>query len=158
MRSDNGLEFTSKPMQRFYHDHGILRQSSCVETPQQNGRLERKHRHILNVARALIFQANLPKKFWGECALAAVHLINRTPRFCREKPQSAPPLIQMSRMLTPIQRGPVIHLFSSPLLHPRETQTPTGLKRHWPAVKPRPSPRQVPTGLPRLCGERAGPG
>jgi len=76
VRSDNGSEFTSKPMEQFYQDHGIIRQSSCVETPQQNGQVERKHRHVLNVVRALLFQANLPIKFWGKCVLAAVHLIN----------------------------------------------------------------------------------
>jgi len=30
VRSDNGLQFTSRAMQQFYHDHGILRQSSCI--------------------------------------------------------------------------------------------------------------------------------
>ena len=63
VRSDNGSEFTSGRMQNFYHEHGRLRESSCVDTPQQNGRVERKHRHILNVARALRFQANFPLGF-----------------------------------------------------------------------------------------------
>lgn len=57
----------------------MLFQTSCVGTPQQNGRVERKHRHILEVARALRFQASLPIEFWGESVQAVVHLINRTP-------------------------------------------------------------------------------
>ena len=66
-------------MKRYFLDHGIIFQISYTGTPQQNGRVERKHRHILNVARALRFQGNLPIKFWGECILTATYLINQTP-------------------------------------------------------------------------------
>jgi hypothetical protein len=76
-QSDNGGEFTS--LRSFFQDHGVVFQHSCVYTPQQNGVVERKHRHILQVARALKFQAHLPTLFWGECALTAVHIINRLP-------------------------------------------------------------------------------
>ncbi|PNY16822.1 retrovirus-related Pol polyprotein from transposon TNT 1-94 [Trifolium pratense] len=79
VRSDNGTEFTNMSIQTFFKQKGIIHETSCVATPQQNARVERKHRHILNIARALRFQANLPIRFWGECILAATHIINRTP-------------------------------------------------------------------------------
>ena len=55
IRSDKGTEFTSGQMQAFYYENGILRESSCVDTPQQNGQVERKQCHILNMAQALRF-------------------------------------------------------------------------------------------------------
>lgn len=77
IRSDNGSKFMV--LSSYFRQHGIAHQTSCVDTPQQNGRVERTHQHILNVARALLFQANLPVMFWGESILTAAHFINRTP-------------------------------------------------------------------------------
>jgi len=62
LRSDNGKEFTNKPLQTYFRENEILHETSCVNTPQQNGRIERKNHHILNVARALRFQTSLTLK------------------------------------------------------------------------------------------------
>jgi transposase InsO family protein len=64
LRLDNGAEFQMKD---YFSDQEIIHQLSCVETPQQNAIVERKHQHLLNVARALRFLSHLPLKFWGDC-------------------------------------------------------------------------------------------
>ena len=50
-------------MKKFYQNKGIIHETSYTNTSQQNGAMERKHDHLLNVARVLYFQANLPIHF-----------------------------------------------------------------------------------------------
>ena len=38
----------------FSKEKGIHHQSTCVNTPQQNGIVERKNKHLLEVARAIL--------------------------------------------------------------------------------------------------------
>jgi hypothetical protein len=66
-------------MPQFYASKGIIHQTTCVETPEHNGRVERKHQHLLNVGRSLLFQGQLPKSFWNYAIQHATFLINRTP-------------------------------------------------------------------------------
>lgn len=79
VRSDNALEFDDAACRTFFKSQGIVHQTSCSYRPQQNARVERKHRHILKVARALMFQSGLPVSFWGESVLTAAYIINRLP-------------------------------------------------------------------------------
>ncbi|GJR79770.1 putative RNA-directed DNA polymerase, partial [Tanacetum coccineum] len=78
-RSDNGTEFVNKKIFSLFVDLEIIHQTSCPHTPQQNRIAERKHRHLLNVARSLMFQGGIPLNFWSGCILTAVFLINRLP-------------------------------------------------------------------------------
>lgn len=77
MRNDNVTKFYC--LRDYFLANGIVFQSSCVGTPQENGRVEKKYRDILDVAQPLRFQGKLSLYFWEECVLAASHLINRTP-------------------------------------------------------------------------------
>ncbi|KAJ0539688.1 putative RNA-directed DNA polymerase [Helianthus annuus] len=78
-RSDNRTEFVNNQMSLFCKNKGIIHQTTCAYTPQQNGIIERKHRHLLNMARALMFQGGLPPRFWSDYILTTVYLINRLP-------------------------------------------------------------------------------
>ncbi|TYK03707.1 Retrovirus-related Pol polyprotein from transposon TNT 1-94 [Cucumis melo var. makuwa] len=79
LRTDNALEYKDSTLLSFLSQQGTLVQRSCPHTSQQNGRAERKHRHILDSVRAFLLSASCPEKFWGEAALTSVYTINHLP-------------------------------------------------------------------------------
>ena len=58
------------------HSYDTVHQLTGQGTSQQNGRAERKLRHILDIVRAFFLSAKVPAPFWSK---AAVHAINRIP-------------------------------------------------------------------------------
>ncbi|KAM0063403.1 putative RNA-directed DNA polymerase [Helianthus debilis subsp. tardiflorus] len=79
LQCDGAPELIRGSMARFLSDSGIAYRISCPYTPQQNGVAERKNRHLSEVARALLFHARLPKKFWYDAYATAAFLINWLP-------------------------------------------------------------------------------
>ncbi|WKA11706.1 hypothetical protein VitviT2T_029179 [Vitis vinifera] len=79
LRSDNGGEYQSSDLQKYLEGHDIIHQTTCSNTPQQNGVAERKNRHLLEVVRASLIAAKTPISYWGETITSAAYLINRVP-------------------------------------------------------------------------------
>ncbi|RVX19942.1 Retrovirus-related Pol polyprotein from transposon TNT 1-94 [Vitis vinifera] len=79
LRSDNAREYFSTPFTSFMSHHGILHQSSCAHTPQQNGVAERKNRHLVERTCTILLHSNVIFRFWGDAVLTACYLINRMP-------------------------------------------------------------------------------
>ena len=63
-------------MKIIYDSLGIIHQTSCSYTLTECN-VERKHRHLLETARALMFHSKVPTEFWGDCVTCAAYLINR---------------------------------------------------------------------------------
>ena len=79
LRSYGGGEYTSKSFESFLTSNGISHQISCLYTPQQNGLVERKHRHLIETTITFLSQASLPSSYWSFVVQSAVILINLLP-------------------------------------------------------------------------------
>lgn len=61
--SHKGGEFVNAKCQELFHLRGILHYRTCSYTSQQNEVVERKHKHLLEITRALLLEAQLPTRF-----------------------------------------------------------------------------------------------
>ncbi|KAJ0788607.1 putative RNA-directed DNA polymerase [Helianthus annuus] len=77
IQSDWGGEF--RPLTNLCRNLGIIHRRSCPHTSEQNGFVERRHRHVVETGLTLLAQSSLPQRFWNFAFETAVYLINRLP-------------------------------------------------------------------------------
>ena len=78
IRMDGGSEYKAS-MREFLIDMGIDPQPSTHYSPESNGVSERLNRTLLDMARSMLFGANLPSNLWPEALSAALYIKNRLP-------------------------------------------------------------------------------
>ncbi len=78
LRSDGGGEYFSNEFNEYLKEQGIQRKYSCSYSPQHNGIVERKNRHIIEITCAMLNEKNLPNYFWAEVVATAIYIMNPT--------------------------------------------------------------------------------
>lgn len=78
LRSDNGTELKNAKTKQMMDKLGIFHTFTNVHTPEQNGRIEREMRTIVEAARTAIHMNELDEKLWAEAMNHAIFTINQT--------------------------------------------------------------------------------
>lgn len=74
--SDNGTEFLKTELESYFKKKGIMIAKSAPYCPQQNGKIERRNRTLIECAKTLVNDAKLPISYWPVAVEAANYLIN----------------------------------------------------------------------------------
>ncbi|KAJ9539011.1 hypothetical protein OSB04_031744 [Centaurea solstitialis] len=78
VRTDNGTEFKNQVLKGFYNSLGITQIFSAARTPEQNGAVERRNRTLVEAARSMLTQSQLPQYLWAEAVNTACYTQNRS--------------------------------------------------------------------------------
>nr|GFC08063.1 hypothetical protein [Tanacetum cinerariifolium] len=65
IRTDNGIEFKNHVLNVYFDSVGISHQMSYVQTPQQNGVVERQNRTLVEAARTMLIFSRAPLFLWA---------------------------------------------------------------------------------------------
>jgi len=79
LRTDGGGEYTLKDFESYYISQGIIHEVTTPYTPQHNELAERRNKSMLDMARSMFKENNLPHEFWGEAVNTAAYILNKCP-------------------------------------------------------------------------------
>ena len=60
LRVDNFGEHINLDMQQFFSTHGLIHQTTCLDTPQQNDIAKLKNQTLLDITWAIMFESHAP--------------------------------------------------------------------------------------------------
>lgn len=84
LQSDNGKEYVNNIFNDFLKNNGIERRLKFTHTPEQNGIAERRNRTLVELARCMLIESELPQSFWGEAINTANYIRNICASKCLE--------------------------------------------------------------------------
>lgn len=76
-RTDRGTEFLNESMESYLKKEGIKMQHTVGYAAEQNGVAERKNRTLMEAARSMLTESDLPKCLWAEAVATAAYTFNR---------------------------------------------------------------------------------
>lgn len=77
IQTDGGSEF--RALAPTLTKYGIHHHFSCPHTHEQQGKVERKHHHIIETGLTLMAHSSTSSKYWHFSFECAIYLINRLP-------------------------------------------------------------------------------
>ncbi|KAI3681567.1 hypothetical protein L6452_36367 [Arctium lappa] len=78
LRTDNDTEFKNKTVEEYLQSVRISHQYSVARTTEQNGVVERRNRTLVESARTMLSQSDIPLFLWAEVVSTACHTQNRS--------------------------------------------------------------------------------
>lgn len=78
LHTDNGREYVNRAFKDYLDKEGIVHELTAPFTPEQNGRVERENRTIVESARSMLYARDVPLYLWAEAVNCAVYILNRT--------------------------------------------------------------------------------
>lgn len=82
---DNGGEYVDKDFTDFCAKEDIKREWIAPYNPEHNRLAERKNRTIVEAARAMLYDHDMPKFLWASTCSTAVYVQNKTPQMALGK-------------------------------------------------------------------------